>query len=244
MAAAAEDLGLDTFNLMGTSFGGKVALWLAVQQPERVQALVLEAPAAIRPAGSRAALRLAGGDGAPPLRPSRAAAAVLPARTRRSRQDARLWSAAARSRPRRRSRSAACAVSRCRPWCCSARATAVIPPEMGRIYKELLPNCHLVFVYDAGHAISAERPEAFAEVGRFPRTPRSLCDQPHRDGDPPLAAGAGSAKAAGGPAWRLTFAHPRYAARKPLTRRGSPSRDGGGARRRRCYGGIRGPAAR
>ena len=41
------------FNLMGTSFGGKVALWLAVQQPERVQALVLEAPAAIRPAGSR-----------------------------------------------------------------------------------------------------------------------------------------------------------------------------------------------
>ena len=40
----------------------------------------------------------------------------------------------------------------------------VIPPEMGRFYKELLPNCHLVFVYDAGHAISTERPEAFAEV--------------------------------------------------------------------------------
>ena len=40
----------------------------------------------------------------------------------------------------------------------------VIPPEMGRFYKELLPNCHLVFVYDAGHAISTERPEAFTEV--------------------------------------------------------------------------------
>ena len=40
----------------------------------------------------------------------------------------------------------------------------VIPPEMGRFYRELLPNCHLVFVYDAGHAISTERPEAFAEV--------------------------------------------------------------------------------
>jgi pimeloyl-ACP methyl ester carboxylesterase len=35
---------------------------------------------------------------------------------------------------------------------------------MARFYKELLPNCHLVFVYDAGHAISTERPEAFAEV--------------------------------------------------------------------------------
>ena len=40
----------------------------------------------------------------------------------------------------------------------------VIPSEMGRHYKQLMPNCHLVFVYDAGHAISAERPEAFADV--------------------------------------------------------------------------------
>jgi 4,5:9,10-diseco-3-hydroxy-5,9,17-trioxoandrosta-1(10),2-diene-4-oate hydrolase len=38
------------------------------------------------------------------------------------------------------------------------------PPEMGRMYKEVLPNAHLVFVYDAGHAISADRPDAFAEV--------------------------------------------------------------------------------
>ena len=40
----------------------------------------------------------------------------------------------------------------------------VMPPAMGRHYKELLPNCHLVFVYDAGHEISTDRPEAFAEV--------------------------------------------------------------------------------
>ena len=40
----------------------------------------------------------------------------------------------------------------------------VMPPEMGRHYKALLPNCHLVLVYDAGHAIGAERPEAFADV--------------------------------------------------------------------------------
>ena len=39
-----------------------------------------------------------------------------------------------------------------------------MPPEMGRCYKVLLPNCHLVFVYDAGHEISTDRPEAFAEV--------------------------------------------------------------------------------
>jgi pimeloyl-ACP methyl ester carboxylesterase len=35
---------------------------------------------------------------------------------------------------------------------------------MGRIYKDLMPDAHLVFVYDAGHAIAAERPEAFVDV--------------------------------------------------------------------------------
>ena len=52
MAKAVEKLGIDSFNLMGTSFGGKTALWLALQQSERVLALVLEAPAAIRPEGA------------------------------------------------------------------------------------------------------------------------------------------------------------------------------------------------
>ncbi len=40
----------------------------------------------------------------------------------------------------------------------------VIPQQMGRHYKELMPNCHLVLVYDAGHLIDAERPEACTEV--------------------------------------------------------------------------------
>ena len=53
MAAAVTALGIERFNLMATSFGGRVALWMALRQPDRVQALVLEAPAAIRPAGHR-----------------------------------------------------------------------------------------------------------------------------------------------------------------------------------------------
>jgi len=44
----------------------------------------------------------------------------------------------------------------------------VIAPAMGRIYKDLMPNCHLVFVYDAAHAISTDRPEAVHRGrGRF-----------------------------------------------------------------------------
>lgn len=40
----------------------------------------------------------------------------------------------------------------------------VTPPELGRYYKQALPNCNLVLVYDAAHAIGTDRPEAFAEI--------------------------------------------------------------------------------
>jgi 4,5:9,10-diseco-3-hydroxy-5,9,17-trioxoandrosta-1(10),2-diene-4-oate hydrolase len=44
----------------------------------------------------------------------------------------------------------------------------VIPPEMGRLYVERIPNCYYALVYDAGHVIEAERPEAlFAAVRDF-----------------------------------------------------------------------------
>jgi pimeloyl-ACP methyl ester carboxylesterase len=38
------------------------------------------------------------------------------------------------------------------------------PPELGRHYRDLLPHCHLVIVYDAAHAIDCDRPEAFAAL--------------------------------------------------------------------------------
>ena len=39
-------------------------------------------------------------------------------------------------------------------------ADRVVPPAMGRIYRERMPNCHYIMIYDAGHMIAAERPEA------------------------------------------------------------------------------------
>ena len=48
MTQAITNLGLARYNLMGNSFGGTLALWMAVQQPEHLHALVLVAPAAIR----------------------------------------------------------------------------------------------------------------------------------------------------------------------------------------------------
>ena len=37
-------------------------------------------------------------------------------------------------------------------------------PDGPARYKELIPNCSLAFVYDAGHAVAAERPDALAEL--------------------------------------------------------------------------------
>src|SRR4030095_16259527 len=163
MARAAQALGLDTFNLMGTSFGGKTALWLAVQAPERVLALVLEAPAAIRPEGSEPpsgtpeemARRLYAHPERLPAIPApdpavRAKTQTLVARLRGPNRDAELES-------RLPSLAAPTLVL-------FGTADRVIAPAMGHHYKDLIAGCHLVFVYDAGHAISTDRPEAFTEV--------------------------------------------------------------------------------
>ena len=163
MGRAVEKLAIDSFNLMGTSFGGKTALWLALQQREQVLALVLEAPAAIRPEGAQPpsgppeemARRLyAHPERLPPIPPPDPAVQVknqkLVARLRGPDRDADL------ERQLKELTTPTLVLF--------GTVDRVIPPEMGHIYKELMPNCHLVFVYDAGHAISTDRPEAFAEV--------------------------------------------------------------------------------
>ena len=163
MAEAVGSLGIDRFNLMGSSFGGKVALWLALQHPDRVQALVLEAPAAIRPEGSRppsgSALEIARRLYA---HPERLAALELPDPATQAKTQALVGRLRGPDRdPALEARLRDLTVP---TLVLFGTLDHVIPPEMGRYYKALMPNCHLVFVYDAGHLISAERPEAFAEV--------------------------------------------------------------------------------
>ena len=163
MARAIDKIGLDNFNLMGTSFGGKTALWLALQATQRVLALVLEAPAAIRqegaepPAGTPEEIarrlyahpeRLAS---IPPIDPAlRAKTQPLVQRLLGPHRDRDLEN-------RLQDLSTPTLVL-------FGTLDRVIAPAMGRIYKDLMPNCHLVFVYNAAHAISTDRPEAFTEV--------------------------------------------------------------------------------
>lgn len=163
MAAAAGALGLDRFNLWGTSFGGKTALWLAAQAPELLTALVLESPAAIRQPGGRppsgtpeqiARALFAHPERVPPLPPQDpvvvAQTGRLVARLRGPDRD-----------PDLEARFAGIATPTLVLFGTLDRVT---PPELGRHYKAALPNCNLVLVYDAAHAIGTDRPEAFCEV--------------------------------------------------------------------------------
>ena len=116
MLGAVSGLGIEQFDLMGTSSGGTIALTAALTAPDRVRALVLESPAATRaPAGD---LELEGA----------LSSLMVPVLVVIGTE---------------------------------AGPTAA---ETGRTLKQLLPNCQLLFVYDAGHAVAADRPEAFTEA--------------------------------------------------------------------------------
>ena len=41
---------------------------------------------------------------------------------------------------------------------------ATVAPEATSIYRERIPNCSIAFVYDAGHDVAAERPEALVNL--------------------------------------------------------------------------------
>ena len=163
MDRAIGALGVERCTLLGTSLGGKVSLWLTALYPERLDALILEGPAAIRPEGCLppsgtpdeiARCLYAHPERVPPTPPLDPAVMAkqraLTGRLRGPDRDAAL--------------EARLQMMTVPTLVLFGTQDGVIPPEMGREYKRLLPDCHLLFVYDAGHEIGEERPEAFVEA--------------------------------------------------------------------------------
>ena len=150
------------FNLWGTSFGGAVAFWMAVHAPEAIHALVLESPGAIVPDGGfrrsnspqemrRRVFAHPERQPDPPPPDSRVLAqqGALLERLRR---------------PDREEAEVAMAGIQTPTLVVFGTRDGVIAPEMGRVYREKMPNCNYVLLFDAGHAAAAERPEAFASL--------------------------------------------------------------------------------
>jgi pimeloyl-ACP methyl ester carboxylesterase len=159
LAKAIENLGISSFDLCGTSFGGRLALWLTVQHPDSVRALVLIGPAAIRPEAGAGpppgGLRLYAHPERQPGLPQ-----ASPEVTEKQRALTRRLIGPARD-PNLEARMAGL---RLPVLVVFGTLDNVVPPEMGRHYKEILPGCNLVFLYDAAHEADADRPEAFAAL--------------------------------------------------------------------------------
>lgn len=167
---ATRALGLDSYHLLGTSLGGAVATHLALDRPERLISLVLEAPAIFRVGATPPG---------PDLSPD-----VLRRLFRRHPERVPVWEAPdpavqARVWPLAQrllagtpeydeeivARLPECPVRTLVVW---GDDDGVTPAHNGRVFRRHMPNCSYVLVHQAAHDIQADRPEAFADlVGDF-----------------------------------------------------------------------------
>lgn len=155
------------FTLMGTSFAANVALWQTLQSPEMVEALILISPTAILPAeilprtfasanGQKERLRLllAHPDD------------LLSAMT----VDPDLWSREQELVLRLKGQThdevaeARLGEIKCPTLTVFGVNDRSVAPEAARLYAEKIPNSNISLVYDAGHLMEAERPEALIDA--------------------------------------------------------------------------------
>lgn len=163
MAEAVTALGIERFNLMGNSFGGRLALLTALHVPDRIQSLILVAPAAIlpdnhvRPANIPPEERLRRLFAHPErinLPPPQSPEVI-------AKQQALTSRLVAPGRAELEARMADFTPPVLVIWGTHDR---MIPPEMARVYVEKLPTAFFILLYDAGHEADADRPEAFADL--------------------------------------------------------------------------------
>ena len=170
VAAAVAAIGVERYQLLGTSLGGAVAVRLALAHPERLISLVLEGPATFRVGATPP------GPDVPPEQFVRAFR-VHPERVPTPEPPdpaamARYWPLVDRilaSTPDYDEEVAAllpqCQV---RTLVMFGDQDGVIPPANGRIFRRLMPNCSYQILYQAAHDIQGDRAEAFADlVGDF-----------------------------------------------------------------------------
>ena len=157
-AAAASALTTERYTLIGTSFGGHVALWQTLQAPEQVEALILISPTAIRPEDIRVdatasevhQLMFAHQENAEKHSP--VAAEIFAKESELAR---RLDSV-----DHDKEAEARLGEIRCPTLAVFGLNDRLVSPEAARVYRENIPNSNIAIVYDAGHCIIGERPEA------------------------------------------------------------------------------------
>lgn len=158
MNAAIAALEIERYDLMGTSFGGKLVLSMALDRREPVDSVVLISPAAIRinPAPDIGPHTLFRRPDSPDARREPVSPEV------HAKQ--RALSARLLGPPRDAEFESRLATLDIPVLVLFGTEDTITPPEGARLYREILPDCHLILVYDAAHAIDSDRPEALSEV--------------------------------------------------------------------------------
>ena len=155
-AAAATALTSEKYTIIGASFGANVALWHAMQSPDQVEALILVSPTAILPQEPPAnatsqevhAMMFAHAENAQKFNPLSAQVfAKEKELIQRLGHDAGV--------------EAKLADIHCPTLAIFGKNDRLVSPEAARVYREKIPNCNIAIVYDAGHCIVGDRPEAF-----------------------------------------------------------------------------------
>ncbi|MGZ4703009.1 MAG: alpha/beta fold hydrolase [Ilumatobacteraceae bacterium] len=163
VAEIAVALGLERFHLMGTSLGGACALHFVTLFADRVESLVLEAPAKFRESSTD---------------PSQLAPDAF-VRAFRSHPErlpqmappdpafmARVWPTVMRLMGDGSVDGLAARLAEVptRTLILFGRDDGIINPINGRTLRRLMRNSSLQYVFDAAHDIQSDRPEAFADV--------------------------------------------------------------------------------
>ena len=155
-----DALGIERFSLVGISFGAALAAWVATESPDRVDRLVLIGSPAIRtePAAVPEARTPDEVKALFFAHPDEHELPYDPAVERNDSMLALLRSPDNGELEERLSELQAPTLS------VFGAEDVVTPLELGRRYVELMPEAFYAIVYDAGHAVDIERPEATAEI--------------------------------------------------------------------------------
>jgi pimeloyl-ACP methyl ester carboxylesterase len=145
-------------DLIGESFGGWAALWVAAKHPDMVWQMVLEAPAGLRPDGK-------GGlpeDSEARQRALHAQPARAPKETRSDTQQM-----ANRKATLTYTKGAAFDAAlaerlpsiKARTLILMGTQDLIIPAETGHLLKSVIPQSHLTYIHGAAHALEFDQPK-------------------------------------------------------------------------------------
>ena len=166
LAAEAIDIAVGgPCDVIGHSFGGWIAAWLAARHADKVQQLVLHAPAGFRRDGTGGLV----GDADTLRRAMYAHPENLRPEAKSAELHAQNRAAAARYNggvPMDQELAGRLKDVKALTLILHGTRDGVIPADSPRLLKDAIPRSYLLYVYDAAHAIDVDQPQPFVRLVR------------------------------------------------------------------------------